>query len=103
MTYSLRRTRDDAGDSGNMSQALFPVYDDDGKIMDMALAWSGCDHAPPEVGTAMRVGSSYARTYSSQDWWQTTMITEILETRETPEGKYVRFKTCNSEYEWRSF
>ena len=31
------------------------------------------------------------------------MITEILETRETPDGKYVRFKTGNSEYEWNSF
>ena len=57
----------------------------------------------------MIVGSPYARSYSAQDWWQTTIITEILEER-TEEGgiEYVRFrtgnfKTGNSEYEWRKF
>jgi hypothetical protein len=49
----------------------------------------------------MIVGSHYGRTYSAQDWWQTTTITEILEERTKENGtKYVRFKTGNSEYEW---
>ena len=30
MTYSLRRTRDGAGDSGSMSDAVTPIYDEDG-------------------------------------------------------------------------
>jgi hypothetical protein len=95
MTYSLRRTRDGAGDSGTMSTALF--YDEGGNNILTE------DNAEPRVGVAMRVGSIMARSYSSQDWWQTTLITEILETRETPDGKYVRFKTGNSEYEWEAF
>jgi hypothetical protein len=95
MTYSLRRTRDGAGDSGNMSEALF--YDEGGNNIVTE------DNAEPRVGVVMRVGSIMARSYSSQDWWQTTPITEILEERETDQGKYVRFKTGNSEYEWRSF
>jgi hypothetical protein len=52
----------------------------------------------------MIVGSPYARTYSRQDWWQTTPITEILEERIEEDGtEYVRFKTGNSEYEWKKF
>ena len=85
--YSLRRTRDGAGDSGGMSNAL--------KIIDGKIAVVG--HRP-EVGVAMQVGSLIARSYSAQDWWTTTTITEILEERED----YVRFKTGNSEYEWRN-
>jgi len=94
MTYSLRRTRDGAGDSGTMSSAVF--YNESGYP-------ERTENAHPFVGAVMLVGSSTSRSYSSQDWWQTTMITEILETRETDQGKYVRFKTGNSEYEWRSF
>ena len=96
MTYSLRRTRDGAGDSGTMSLALWLDRDNEN---------GPCheDNAEPRVGVAMRVGSSYGRSFSQQDWWQTTMITEILETQESSEGKYVRFKTGNSEYEWRDF
>lgn len=95
MTYSLRRTRDGAGDSGPMSTALF--YDEGGNNVVTE------DNAMPRVGVAMRVGSLYARSYSAQDWWQTTPITEILEERETEDGEYVRFRTGNSEYEWKSF
>ena len=96
MTYSLRRIRDGAGDSGTMSLALWLDRDNEN-------APAHEDNAEPRVGVAMRVGSSYGRSFSQQDWWQTTMITEILETQETPDGKYVRFKTGNSEYEWRDF
>ncbi len=37
------------------------------------------------------------RTYSSQDYWTTTPVTEILEDT----NEFVRFKTRNSEYEWK--
>lgn len=96
MTYSLYRTSDGAGDSGTMSTAYWLNKEDE-------RGYSHEDNAEPRVGVSMRVGSSYGRSYSSQDWWQTTMITEILETRETPDGKYIRFKTWKSEYEWEAF
>lgn len=94
MTYSLRRTRDGAGDSGTMSSAVF--FNENGKA-------ERTENSHPFVGAVMIVGSMAARSYSQQDYWITTRITEILETRETPEGKYVRFKTGNSEYEWEAF
>jgi hypothetical protein len=86
--YSLARTRDGAGDSGLMSTAIF--RGEDGKIVYE-------NNARPRVGVVMQVGSFYARTYDPQDYWQTTMITEILE--DTP--KRVRFRTSNSEYVWK--
>ena len=101
MTYSLRRTRDGAGDSGPMSDAFFPVFDKDtAKLVDATVE----HNSEPKIGASMRVGSPYGRTFSAQDWWQTTLITEILEERDTDGGgKYVRFKTGNSEYEWERF
>ena len=61
-------------------------------------------NARPQLGASMRVGSITGRTYSAQDWWQTTLITEILEERTEEDGtEYVRFKTGNSEYEWKGF
>ena len=75
MPYLLRRTRDGAGDSGLMSLAQIPTYDQDtGKIVDVEEK----HNARPQVGASMRVGSPYGRTFLAQDWWQTTMITEIL-------------------------
>jgi hypothetical protein len=99
MAYSLRRTRDGAGDSGLMSVALWVDQE----------AENGVSHehnAKPRVGVSMRVGGAFARSYSAQDWWQTTLITEILEERTDPEDPnflYIRFKTGNSEYEWTQF
>lgn len=87
--YSLRRESDGAGDSGGMSIAL--SYDATGLVIE--------DNARPRVGVAMRVGSHFARTYNAQDWWQTTLITEILEESE----EVVRFRTSNSVYEWRHY
>lgn len=84
--YSLRRESDGAGDAGGMSMALWL----EGEEMQSQI------NARPKVGVAMRVGSVYARTYQEQDWWQTTVITEILEDRED----YVRFRTGNSIYVW---
>ena len=101
MTYSLRRTRDGAGDSGPMSLAQIPTFDQDtGKMMDVEQI----HNASPQLGASMRVGSITGRSYSPQDWWQTTLITEILEERTEEDGtEYVRFKTGNSEYEWARF
>jgi hypothetical protein len=55
----------------------------------------------PIVGCSILVGSVTARSYSNQDYWLTTKVTEILEERKTDEGlyEYVRFRTENSEYE----
>lgn len=88
MTYFLRRERDNAGDSGPMSMALW-VELDTGQIMHE-------HNSRPRVGVAMRVGSHFGRSYTDQDWWQTTPITEILEESENR----VRFKTGNSTYVW---
>lgn len=98
MPYSLRRTRDGAGDSGQMSMAIIPTYDQDNRgISDIEYVHD----SRPVIGAAMRVGSIYARSFSAQDWWQTTLITQILEDRVEEDGtEYVRFKTGNSEYEW---
>jgi hypothetical protein len=96
MPYSLRRTRDGAGDSGPMSMAIVPTIDmDTNKICNVDYE----HNARPRLGVAMRVGSIIGRTYAPQDWWQTTLITQILE--DTPD--YVRFTTGNSEYEWKIF
>jgi hypothetical protein len=84
-----------------MSLAQIPTYDQDtGKIADIEYI----HEARPQIGASMRVGSIAARSFTSQDWWQTTLITEILEERTEEDGtEYVRFKTGNSEYEWRAF
>lgn len=98
MAYTLRRTRDGAGDSGLMSDLSIPTFEE-GSTTRVA-SWETKHNARPEVGGLMTVGSHYARTYSHQDWWRTTLITEILEEKEEGDQLYVRFKTGNSEYEW---
>ena len=104
MTYSLRRVRDDAGDAGGMCTGYIPVYDPDtNERIDITVV----DNARPQVGMSLRVGSIYARTYSAQDWWQTTLITEIIdewtETEDDCITECVRFKTGNSIYIWKKF
>ena len=97
MAYSMYRDRDGRGDSGTMSMALLPTYED-GKVVDVEYI----HNARPQIGYVMRIGSIYARSYSAQDWWQTTVITEILEDTVNEDGsEYVKFRTGNSIYEWR--
>lgn len=84
---TLRRIGDDAGDSGSVSQAI--RWNEDGTFKEVA-------GDRPIVGCSMLVGSATARTYSDQDYWLTTPVTEILE----DEGDRVLFKTGNSTYEW---
>jgi hypothetical protein len=96
MPYSLVRERDGAGDSGNMSLAITPNADPGGKHL--------YEHgSAPKVGAVMRVGSLFGRSFSVQDWWQTTPITEILEEWNDGEVHYIRFKTGNSTYVWKHF
>lgn len=54
----------------------------------------------PVVGCSLLVGSVTARSYSSQDYWLTTVVTEIIEEQKDKDGhiEFIRFKTLNSEY-----
>lgn len=83
----LRRISDGAGDEGSLSQAI--AWNPDRTFKEIL------GHRPT-IGCSMLVGSVVARSYDNQDYWLTTVVTEILEERED----YVRFKTENSEYEW---
>ena len=67
MIYSLVRTKDGAGDSGPYC------------LISRFTPAGGKELADkPKVGFKVRVGSPYARTYVSQDWWETTPITKIV-------------------------
>jgi len=48
----------------------------------------------PIVGSSLLVGSVTARSYSSQDYWLTTVVTEIVEKTDD----YILFNTQNSTY-----
>jgi hypothetical protein len=89
--FSLVREGDGAGDSGPMSVMFFP--EDGNRTIPTSL------QDRPQVGGVIRVGSPYGRTYQAQDWWQTSLIEEILEESDD----YVRFRTRNSIYEWRKY
>lgn len=82
----LKRVYDGAGDSGARIEAI--RWNDDGTFKEIA-------GDKPIVGCSLLVGSVTARSYSDQDYWLTTVVTEILEERDG----YIRFKTSNSEYE----
>lgn len=89
----LRRTHDGAGDQGSRVEAI--SWNEDG-------TFKAIEGSKPIVGCSVLVGSATARSYSSQDYWLTTPVTEILEELYEDDGehlKYVRFKTGNSEYE----
>jgi hypothetical protein len=91
--YLLVRESDGAGDSGPMCQILdFESY----KPIE--------GETYPRVGCGVRVGSYMARTYSGQDWWQTSPVTEILEEYTDKNGlRSMKFKTKNSVYFWEEF
>ena len=72
-------------DGGSRVEAI--KYNDDGIC-------EGTVDNKPIVGCSLLVGSVTARTYSRQDYWLTTEITEILEETDN----YVIFKTKNSKY-----
>jgi len=83
---TLRRVSDGKGDSGSRVEVI--RWKEDGKFDKIIGHY-------PVVGCSVLVGSVTARSYSTQDYWRTTPVTEILEEKEN----YVRFKTENSEYE----
>jgi len=86
----LRRI-DGVGDEGSRVQAIKRT----GKALDKLEI---IDTDRPSVGYALLVGSTTPRTYSRQNWWMTTIITEITE--ENEEEGYWKFRTVNSEYEF---
>ena len=91
MRYALSRIDGTAGDSGPLCE-----------ILDSESYKPIPGETYPRVGCGVRVGSPYARSYSAQDWWQTSPITEILEETVDRDGyRIVKFKTRNSVYVWR--
>jgi len=87
----LRRVHDGEMEEGAMSQAI--AWNEDGTFKEVV------DYRPV-VGCSMRVGSVTARSYSSRDWWMTTVVEEILEEKMEGDLLYVKFRTQNSMYEW---
>lgn len=84
---TLKRISDGAGDTGSRSEAI--GWDEGGNFREVVSN-------RPTIGCSMLVGSVTARSYSQQDYWLTTEVTEIQEDTED----YVKFKTRNSLYEW---
>jgi hypothetical protein len=85
-----RLVRGSHGDSGGMSR--FVYFDA------LTKTYKVEENAKPRVGGAIQVGSPYPRQFCEQDFWQTTLIVEILEDSEN----YVKFLTENgSIYEWK--
>lgn len=78
------------GDSGGMSRAYW--------IEDNEVRYEA---AKPRVGVRMRVGSTTARSFSAQDYWQTTPVTEIIKEEVLGGRISVTFKTANSTYLWK--
>jgi hypothetical protein len=73
------------------------AWNDDGTFKEIV-------DSKPVVGCSLLVGSVTARSYSSQDYWLTTKVTEIIEEKKDEQGflEFVKFKTENSLYEIRS-
>ena len=74
----------------------------DGGSRSEAIKWDGNEIEivgnRPTIGCSMLVGSVSARSYSSQDYWLTTEVIEIIEDK----GNEVKFRTLNSTYIWRT-
>jgi len=93
---TLRRIPDGRGDSGARVEAI--AWNEDGTFKEIVAN-------KPTIGCSLLVGSVTARSYSRQDWWMTTVITEILEEEERTgeeDGYYCKFRTENSVYEFFS-
>lgn len=96
--YYLKRQRDGAGDSGpKLISRKWPEGKDKAFLEEIKpFGVNGELH----LGCSIECGSITARSYSSQDFWLTTNITEFLSV-EGPEdcATKVTFKTGNSIYE----
>ena len=88
--YSLKRERDGRGDSGPMFRSIDP-----------STGKKKGEEGEIHMGCAIQCGTFFARSYSAQDWWLTTPVTEILEISD--DGNTVKFKTGNSIYIARAF
>jgi len=95
--YSLARESDNAGDSG----PAWGCYKGKESIAENEYVWVKNAAGLIKVGCGIRVGSITARSYSHQDWWQCSPVTEILEVNE--DNTRVKFKTSNSVYVAKSF
>lgn len=88
---TLKRITDNKGDQGSLVDAIEWNEDKTFKCVKGHI---------PIVGCSMMVGSAIARSYSNQDYWLTSIITEILDAIEfDDETKFYLFKTKNSIYE----
>ena len=91
--YSLVRDDGVVGDSGPMCQ-----------ILDAESYKPIPGETYPRVGCGVRVGSLYGRTFSSQDWWQTSPVLEIIDESVDDDGhRSVKFRTRSSIYNWKEF
>lgn len=99
--YSLIRKQDGSGDSG----PAWSVYDGDIAKSERRYQWLEDAHGLVRVGCGIRIGGITARSYSYQDWWQCSPVSEILrvETDEEGDPVEVEFKTGNSIYIAKSF
>lgn len=93
MPYSLQKVDGTAGDSGQMSLL---VWEENGEVKYE-------NNASPRVGCIIRVGSIFGRSYASQDYWQTSLIEEILDEWKDNDKECIRFKTKNSIYIWKKW
>jgi len=86
------------GDSGTMSEVI-PIKKVGGKEY---LDHSNIFYGSPIVDHCIRVGSFVARSYSGQDWWMTTPVTEIIINEIINERRNVKFRTrSGSVYLWK--
>jgi len=87
--------REEFKESGQRIEAI--AWNEDGTFKEVV-------DGKPVVGCSVLVGSITARSYSNQDYWLTTKVTEIGEEVRNEDGllEKVRFKTENSEYELRA-
>jgi hypothetical protein len=83
--------RQEVKEQGSRIDAI--AWNDDGTFKEVA------GHLPI-TGCSLLVGSISARSYSDQDYWLTSKVTEVLEEKKDDDGRfyYVRFRTKNSEY-----
>lgn len=90
--FALQRERDGAGDSGRMLECLTP-NEEENKV--------DVTHNEVKVGSAIKVGSFWARTMQWQDWWRTTLVDEIEVVEKTEESLLLKLQTKNSTYHLR--
>lgn len=82
--FYLAREGDNSGDCGGMFDSI-------------DFKTTKYHHGEVRVGCRVKCGSAYARTMQAQDWWMTSLVTEIIETDEKNQ-EWVIFKTSNSTY-----